>query len=740
MQVNKLKMKTTCALSAIVLLVCSLTGCCPVSEQNTPLDSVKTYRDIPGVTDEEIAAIEKLKNGRDKFAYGALLSIEAYVLPDGSYAGYGVEFCKLLSQLFGVSFELEIYEWDELIEKLDSGGIDFTGELTQTEERAQIYIMSGSIAERMLRIFKHAGSDTIKTEVDVYGRRIGFLKDSQTARSIGRKAYPSTFIRVDVENYPAAAKMIENGEIDAFVGESVADTAFIEYDFISSSVFFPMVYTPVSLVVADTELSPIISVLDKYLAAGGADALDTLYRECEFNYARQKFNKLLTYEERAYIDDLARRDGSIVMIYEHDNYPVSFYNDKDREFQGIAVDVLNEIGRISGIKFEPSDQKDTTFAEIYEKLVAKEIPMVAQLLISEVRGDSFLWSTIPYGSSKYALISRLDHPKLSAYQVARATVGAMKGSGKIDVYRALFPENDNIVEYDTQHDCLDALERGEIDLMMAAEYNLLMQTNYREKSGFKINILLNLPMNSHFGFHNGETVLRSIIDKAQRFVQTNEIEVKWTGRSFDYTKKFAEERVRYLTIYLAIMFFVLMLIAFMLIKNIRLGKALEKMANHDALTGIFNRRYFMEQAIIQNGRSLRLEKESFIVLYDFDYFKSVNDTRGHLAGDMVLRKITQNVKGIIRPHDLFGRYGGEEFIILMCDTDKENVVNATERIRQIICGTPVEYNGMSISVAASFGIAHAAPTKDLTAAINAADEALYRAKNEGRNRIVFSET
>jgi diguanylate cyclase (GGDEF)-like protein len=291
--------------------------------------------------------------------------------------------------------------------------------------------------------------------------------------------------------------------------------------------------------------------------------------------------------------------------------------------------------------------------------------------------------------------------------------------------------------YNTQFECLDALERGDIDLMIASDYALLTQTNYREKTGFKVNLVLNLPMTSNFGFSKSEAVLCSIIDKAQRFLSTNEIEINWTGRSFDYTKKLAEQRTRHLTIFLVIISCVLSVTIFVLIKNIKLTKVLNKIASHDALTGIFNRRYFLEQAKIQISRSLRLSKECFIILYDLDHFKRVNDTYGHSAGDTVLREIAQRIKKTIRPYDLFGRYGGEEFIMLMCDTDRENVINATERVRQVVCNKPVDHDGISIPTTASFGVACVHTEEELNEMIEFADEALYRAKNEGRNKVVY---
>jgi diguanylate cyclase (GGDEF)-like protein len=725
----------------LVLLIFYQAGCGPAKNESPPpnlIDSIKTYRDIPGVTEEEIAGIEALKSGRDKFSYGNIPATEAFIKPDGSYGGFTKKFCDLLSGLFGISFVQEMYEWDELLEALEAKSVDFTGELTPTEERMQKYRMTFPIAERMLRVLVPADSNKIQSEEDVNGRRIGFLEGSITAESI-QKVYPVQFEIVEVENYHAAASMIKAGEIDAFIDEAVADPAFDEYDFIRSKIFFPMVHEPVSMTTANHDLAPIISVFNKYIALGGVDKLYELYKEGEFEYAKYKLQKSFTDEEKNFIGRLVRRGVPVDVALESDNYPVSFYNENEGEFQGIALDVLAEISRLTGLTFTAANTREATWAELLEKVKTGETPMVAELLYSKAREEYFKWSAAPYSRSYYAIMSRSDLPTLATYQVVRSIVGVVRHSGHEDIYRELFPENDNLREYDSVEECLDALEAGEVDLLMASEYMLLFQTNYRERPGLKVNIRLNAPLDSHFGYHKDERILPSIIDKTLPFVETEAIEATWTGRVFDYAKKLAEARAFYLTEFVGMLSLMLIATVFLLTRNVRLSRKLKEIASKDALTDILNRRFFMELGLVQIERSVRTGGECFIIIFDLDHFKAVNDHYGHLAGDEVLKEIARRVKNAVRPYDLFGRYGGEEFIILMSEVDKPNVIAAVERIRQDVSRTPVEFEGRQIPISASFGIAYAAPVNDMHMATQHADEALYRAKEGGRNRVVFYE-
>ena len=170
-----------------------------------------------------------------------------------------------------------------------------------------------------------------------------------------------------------------------------------------------------------------------------------------------------------------------------------------------------------------------------------------------------------------------------------------------------------------------------------------------------------------------------------------------------------------------------------------LKNKLTDLSNSDPLTGIFNRRYFMTTVAAQMQRIDRTESESFIVMLDLDHFKSVNDKYGHQVGDIVIQETAKWVTDILRPYDIFARYGGEEFIIFLSDIDKKSALHVTERIRAAIEETEIKEKGQAFHVTASLGVAAAAPVNNLNEAIALADGALYKAKQDGRNRVYFAE-
>lgn len=166
----------------------------------------------------------------------------------------------------------------------------------------------------------------------------------------------------------------------------------------------------------------------------------------------------------------------------------------------------------------------------------------------------------------------------------------------------------------------------------------------------------------------------------------------------------------------------------------RLQEELKRHASTDFLTGIFNRRRFQENLEDELARTQRTGVPSTLLILDLDHFKSINDDFGHPGGDEAIRKFAEITGGLLRRIDVFARLGGEEFGILLRDTPLEGALLTAERIRKTISAQPVAWEGQEISLTVSIGVTQLLEHDDVPSAQARADEALYRAKNAGRNR------
>lgn len=172
----------------------------------------------------------------------------------------------------------------------------------------------------------------------------------------------------------------------------------------------------------------------------------------------------------------------------------------------------------------------------------------------------------------------------------------------------------------------------------------------------------------------------------------------------------------------------------------QLNLELQELSHKDSLTGLFNRRFFAEEAIRTISSALRKKTPLSIIMMDIDNFKTINDTYGHKNGDTVIITLAKKLKSMIRKTDVAARFGGEEFVLLLPETTVTNAYNVAENIRKEIESYVILSDGKSIQFTISFGVTLYDPVRDDTNIENTlarADTGLYQAKNNGRNRVVL---
>jgi len=165
------------------------------------------------------------------------------------------------------------------------------------------------------------------------------------------------------------------------------------------------------------------------------------------------------------------------------------------------------------------------------------------------------------------------------------------------------------------------------------------------------------------------------------------------------------------------------------------NEELEMKARIDVLTHVWNRGAILEVAETEHAQVVG-EANLALLMIDIDHFKKINDTYGHPAGDQVLRIFAERLRGATRPSDAVGRYGGEEFLVVLPGIEAHDVAQTSERIRSAISSTPIQFETHLLDVTCSIGCAiqNTSQQDDVSSLIARADAALYRAKSSGRNR------
>lgn len=156
----------------------------------------------------------------------------------------------------------------------------------------------------------------------------------------------------------------------------------------------------------------------------------------------------------------------------------------------------------------------------------------------------------------------------------------------------------------------------------------------------------------------------------------------------------------------------------------------------DGLTGVLNRNYWQQQLEVEVQRAGRYQHPLSLLFFDLDKFKRLNDDYGHQAGDIVLIEVAKLIGSLLRETDLFGRYGGEEFAIILPDTPLQGAIEVAKRICRRVAATPIEYQQQQLMTSVSVGVSQFSTAVTADELIQHADLALYQAKRNGRNQVV----
>ncbi len=561
--------KVACLLLTISLVLTACGFDSTAVTLGTEAAAFDSFLDIPGITTGEISAIETLRSRGAPLVYAALPSDEAFER-DGEIRGFTALYCNLLSELFEIKVVPELHEWSEILSGLESGAFAFTGEMTATDERkaAGLY-MTEAIAERSIKYTQRVEDISLSEIAETRKPRLAFLQGSKTYTDVAARA-DYEFEAIYAEDIDDAYLMLQNGEIDAFIGENGRTISGFGELVIRD--YFPIINNSVSMTTMSAELAPVISAVDKALRDENFRLrLKELYQLGQEELERYKLYVLLTPEENAYITE----NPIIPVAAEHYNYPISFFNPREQQWSGIFFDVLSEIESLTGLTFELAHDERTEWPELLKMLEAGDAYVISELLPSIERQSRFLWPNKALLTDYYTLISKSDAPDISVTNVRDYRVGIQTDTAYDELFRSWFPDHPQTVEFANPDIAFAAVADGEIDLVMSSQRQLIALTNYLELSGYKANITFERQSESIIGFNINQPELRSIFNKALSIVAVDAIAENWTQRTYDYQAKLAQAQRPWLIGAVALFLCVITLLVVLFYRTRKAGVQLE---------------------------------------------------------------------------------------------------------------------------------------------------------------------
>ncbi len=455
----------------------------------------------------------------------------------------------------------------------------------------------------------------------------------------------------------------------------------------------------------------------------------------------------LTDKEKAYIQS----KGSIKLVVDPDWYPYEKINKTD-EYIGIASDLIALISKRTGLKIEIIPTLE--WKESIEKAKLGHADVVGFLNKTDERSQWLLF-TEPYFIDPNVFITRENHDYISDLsRFINETMVLPEGTSIEERLRKDYP-NLKIVIVKSEEEAIEYVEEKKADFTLRS---LTMAAYVIKNEGhFNLKIAGEVPAYKNqfrMGVTKQDEILRDILNKGISTISEQDVQDAINNyiainvvKGFDYKLFFI-----IFSVFSIVLLSALYWLRRVQILNKRLedsekeyriiaeelelkNKLLETNVATDTLTGLRNRQFFNQRVHEELERFKRYETKLSLLMIDIDHFKRINDTYGHAIGDEVLKKVSSELQNQLRKVDLVARWGGEEFIALLPETEIDEAVSVAEKLREKIERLIHENNEV---VTISIGISMLEESESIDSWINRADKALYHAKKQGRNRYCVS--
>ncbi len=647
---------------------------------------------------------------------------------EGKAQGYSVDVVKLLAKKIGIEVKfVNGHTWSELLIEFDKNNIDLMHVMSKTKERIAKYSFSKKYMPWKLSYFIKKNEKNINSAKDFDGKKVAAGKGWSTTQEF-KRLYPKAIV-IEYKNTVEMIEALSTSKVDICIDNNLAVSYIMSENIITNIKNGGYI----KLKDIDNGFHFVSHKNSPELASIFEKAFDTLSINEKLNlqekwfYQKEKDGKLLTKEEIKWI----KENRTVLIGGELDWAPFDFV--ENGTYQGITNDYLNLISEKTGLKFKV--ETGLSWEELVESFKNKKIDILPAVYYSDSRAEYGSHTHAYYNVQDYIFV-RDDSSIKSMKDFRGKTVAVPKGYITGDKIQKIYPDI-NILRTRSIRDSISAVLNGEADgtIEIQAVMSYILKTNAIE--GIKV-----IPQNNFESYplrmlvQKNNDILFSIINKAIQAIdidEQNEISNKWINI---YYNEFLDKQT---IIYIIITFLLLIFIfSSRFYYDKKINQKLQLLASTDPMTKLYNRRYFTEMSESLLDLAKRNKTDTAIIMLDIDKFKNVNDIYGHKVGDDVIVSLSLILREQSRKSDIVSRWGGEEFVILLPETNVDGALVIAEKIRKVTEDSRIKLeNKQELKFTISLGISkfyHETDT-NIEASINRADEALYEAKESGRNKV-----
>jgi polar amino acid transport system substrate-binding protein len=655
---------------------------------------------------------------------------------NGIAKGYSVDYINLIANKLNIQVEYTSGKWEDFLNMLEAEQLDLMMNTLKSEERSKKFLYSNTaylssspamvtrIAERSYRSFNELDGKTIALIKGYYSYDLvkkdypniniyPVLSTLESLKAVSEKKVDLTYGLRDVVEYNINKNLFSDLKI----------TDNIDTD--SSNFYF--MYNK-----NNTILKNIIEKAKELISQEEIDKLNKKW----FNKIEEIENKskdfLFTQEEINYLENKRK----ITMCVDSNFLPYEQVT-KEGRYIGIIADIMDQLSTNSNIKFQLNITKswDESF-----NLVKNKRCDILPFAVQTTSRDQFFLFTQTYLKFPTVIVTKDDELFINSIkELGNKRIALVKNFALVEMLKQQ-SANINILEVKNIKEGLEKVEQDEAYAFIGSMPTIVYTKQKYNIPNIKISGKIESDLLAKIAIRNDEKILQSILNKAINSLKeedTERIVNKWITIIKD--KEFNTKLFIQIVISLIIIFVIIVII--LIVRSNRklsaVNKKLEISSQTDKLTSLYNRAKLdtiLEQEIKYKKR---YETSLSLIIADIDYFKNINDTYGHVIGDIILKEFAHIISKNIRETDYVGRWGGEEFILIFPQTKDSDAHIITENLRKII-----EENNFynNIKITASFGI-NECKDDNPTKCVSKADKALYEAKNSNRNCVkVFNIT